>query len=80
MTTKKVESNSNSLEELKVQMAKMKEALENGEVEVKVNKTQVIREMLVEGMTIDMMVEKTGWARKSILDRVWLIEKRLGLR
>ena len=46
----------------------------------KINMTLKIKEMAIKEMTIDMMVEETGWQRKSILDRIWLIEKSLGLR
>ena len=66
--------------EAKERSAKLKEAMANGVIEAKVNKTEKIREMLLKDMTIDMMVEETGWNRKSILDRVWLIEKKLGIR
>ena len=57
----------------------MRKALEFGTIE-KVNMTEEIRRRLLRGQTIDEMQAKTGWNRKSILDRVWLIEKKLGIR
>ena len=57
----------------------MRAALEAGTVG-KVNMTEEIRTRLLKGQDIDTIQAETGWNRKSILDRVWLIEKRLGIR
>lgn len=74
--------------ELKVQAKKaeaekraeaMRKALEAGTVG-KVNMTEEIRTRLLKGQDIDTIQAETGWNRKSILDRVWLIEKKLGIR
>lgn len=72
-------------EELKVQEAKskalrIKEILENQNFETKVNKSQVIRELMFKGYTKDQIVEETGYSNKFVLDNVWRIEKSLGLR
>ena len=64
----------------KDRVAKIKEALIAKGEEKKINMTLRIKEMAMQDMTIDDMVEETGWNRKSILDRIWLIEKSLGLR
>ena len=74
-----------SAEELKVQEAKskalrIKEILENQNFETKVNKSQVIRELMFKGYTKDQIVEETGYSNKFVLDNVWRIEKSLGLR
>lgn len=58
----------------------MAEALAKLGAESKVNMTEKIKTMLLEGKTLDDMVKETGWARKAISDRIWLIEKRLGIR
>ena len=57
----------------------MRQALELGTVG-KVNMTEEIRTRLLKGQDIDTIQAETGWNRKSILDRVWLIEKKLGIR
>lgn len=59
---------------------RMNEALKNGNIESKVNMTEEIRTRLLKGQDIDQIQKETGWNRKSILDRVWLIEKKLGIR
>lgn len=74
-----------SAEELKRQEARskairIKEILENQNFETKVNKSQVIRELMFKGYTKDMIVEETGYSNKFVLDNVWRIEKSLGLR
>lgn len=58
----------------------MTEALAKLGAESKVNMTEKIKTMLLEGKTLDEIVKETGWARKAISDRIWLIEKRLGIR
>ncbi len=58
----------------------IKEALILKGEDAKINMTLKIKEMAMKTMTIDMMVKETGWKRKSILDRIWNIEKSLGLR
>lgn len=57
----------------------MKKALELGAIG-KVNMTEEIRTRLLKGQDIDTIQTETGWNRKSILDRVWSIEKKLGIR
>jgi len=57
----------------------MKEMLEKGTIG-KVNMTEEIRTRLLKGQDIDTIQTETGWNRKSILDRVWLIEKKLRIR
>lgn len=58
----------------------MAEALAKLGADVKVNMTEKIKTLLLEGMSLDEIAEETGWERKAISDRIWLIEKRLGLR
>lgn len=58
----------------------MKIALEAGGMGAKVNMTEEIRTRLMSGQDINTIQAETGWNRKSILDRVWLIEKKLGIR
>lgn len=58
---------------------RMREAIGAGTM-AKENKMEVIRTKLMMGHTIDMIQEETGYGRKEILDRVWLIEKKLGIR
>lgn len=48
--------------------------------EVKENKSQVIRELMAQGLTKDEIVTKTGYSNKFVLDNMWRIEKSLGLR
>jgi chromosome segregation ATPase len=57
----------------------LKEAMANGQAS-KRNLTQEIRELMMDGKTVDEMVEILKVDRKSILDRRWLIEKKAGLR
>jgi chromosome segregation ATPase len=57
----------------------LKEAMANGQA-LKRNLTQEIRELMMDGKTVDEMVEILKVDRKSILDRRWLIEKKAGLR
>lgn len=44
------------------------------------NLTEAIKQMMLQGKTVDEMVVALGVERKAILDRRWLIEKRAGLR
>lgn len=67
-------------EEASNRAKKMAEALANAGSELQVNKTERIRTFLLAGKTIDEIQEETGYGRKEILDRVWLIEKKLGIR
>lgn len=60
--------------------AKLREAMEAKGLVAKVNKTQIIKEHLLAGRTIDEIVELEGYSRKEISDRTWQIEKALGLR
>lgn len=76
---------SSKKKELKAQEAqeraqRMKVVLEKAGAEITVNKTQKIKELLLEGKTTDEIVELTGFGRKEVLDRIWLIEKKLGIR
>lgn len=48
--------------------------------EVKENKSQVIRELMLTGCTKEQIVEKTGYSNKFVLDNMWRIEKAAGLR
>lgn len=79
------EEETSKKKELKAQEAReraqrMKVVLEKAGAEITVNKTQKIKELLLEGKTTDEIVELTGFGRKEILDRIWLIEKKLGIR
>lgn len=67
-------------EEAETRAKAIKEAMDAGLIKPKINKTELVREMLKEGLTISEMTERTGWKRKFILDNVWRIEKALGLR
>lgn len=58
----------------------MAEALAKLGQDAKVNMTEKIKTMLLDGKTLDDIAAETGWTRKSISDRIWLIEKRLGIR
>lgn len=66
--------------EAEARAKKMAEALKAGGAETKVNMTEEIRTRLLNGQDIDTIQKETGWNRKSILDRVWLIEKKLSIR
>ena len=58
----------------------MAEALAKLGQDAKVNMTEKIKTMLLDGKSLDDIAAETGWTRKSISDRIWLIEKRLGIR
>lgn len=58
---------------------KMRELLAN-KPEVKENKSQVIRELMLKGYTKDQIVKETNYTNKFVLDNMWRIEKSLGLR
>lgn len=58
---------------------KMKELLAS-KPEVKENKSQVIRELMLKGFTKDQIVKETNYTNKFVLDNIWRIEKSLGLR
>ena len=49
-------------------------------VEPKVNKTQEVKILLLQGLDNKAIAEATGYSAKFILDTVWRIEKSLGLR
>ena len=71
--------------ELKVQEAKerakaLAESLKAQGQGAKRNLTEEIRQAMLEGKTVDQMVQELGVERKAILDRRWLIEKKAGLR
>jgi len=66
--------------EAKDRATKMAEALAKLEQDAKVNMTEKIKTMLLDGKSLDDIAVETGWTRKSISDRIWLIEKRLGIR
>lgn len=72
--------------EMKTQEAKnrsimLAESLKNQSKEEKRNLTAEIRNLMLEGKTVDeMMTILDITVRKDILDRRWLIEKRAGLR
>lgn len=59
---------------------KMADALAKLGSEITVNKTQTIKTLLLEGKSLDEIVKSTSWSRKEISDRIWLIEKKLGIR
>jgi F0F1-type ATP synthase membrane subunit b/b' len=66
--------------EAKEKAEKLAKFLKSQENKPKRNLTQEIRDLMVQGKTVDEMVEILNVPRKSILDRKWLIEKSLGLR
>jgi F0F1-type ATP synthase membrane subunit b/b' len=57
----------------------LKETMAKGQTS-KRNLTQEVRELMMDGKTVDEMVEILKVGRKDILDRRWLIEKKAGLR
>lgn len=65
-------------EEARLRAERMRAMLSGSEV--KVNMTERIRQLLLQGKTTDEIQAETGYERKAILDRVWLIEKKLGIR
>ena len=62
-----------------IRAARIKEALAN-KTEKKVNKSEIIRNLILEGKTKDQIKEATGFDNKTVLDITWRIEKELGLR
>ncbi|MCK5017836.1 MAG: hypothetical protein KAS32_12305 [Candidatus Peribacteraceae bacterium] len=64
----------------KVKAEKLQEMMKNGKFEVKVNKSQIIREHMINGLTKEQIVTETGYTNKFVLDNMWRIEKSLGLR
>jgi len=71
--------------ELKIQEAKerakaLAESLKAQGQGAKRNLTEEIRQAMLEGKTVDQMVQDLKVERKAILDRRWLIEKKAGLR
>lgn len=62
-----------------IRAERIKKALEN-KIEKKVNKSEVIRKLILEGKTKDQIKEATGFDNKTVLDITWRIEKELGLR
>jgi len=71
--------------ELKIQEAKerakaLAESLKAQGQGTKRNLTEEIRQAMLEGKTVDQMVQDLKVERKAILDRRWLIEKKAGLR
>lgn len=71
--------------ELKAQEAKerakaLAESLKAQGQGAKRNLTEEVRQAMLEGKTVDQMVQELGVERKAILDRRWLIEKKAGLR
>lgn len=51
----------------------------NNEVVVKENKSQKVRELLLQGKSKAEMAELLGYDNKFLLDTIWRIEKALGL-
>lgn len=71
--------------ELKAQEAKerakrLAKALKSQGQGAKRNLTEEVRQAMLEGKTVDQMVQELDVERKAILDRRWLIEKKAGLR
>lgn len=62
-----------------IRAERIKKALEN-KVEKKVNKSEIIRKLILAGKTKDKIKEETGFDNKTVLDITWRIEKELGLR
>ena len=62
-----------------IRAEKIKKALEN-KIEKKVNKSEIVRSLILEGKTKDQIKEATGFDNKTVLDITWRIEKELGLR
>ena len=67
-------------QEAKERAKKLAKALKSQGQGSKRNLTEEVRQAMLEGKTIDQMVDELGVERKAILDRRWLIEKKAGLR
>jgi outer membrane murein-binding lipoprotein Lpp len=67
-------------QEAKERAKKLAKALKSQGQGAKRNLTEEVRQAMLEGKTVDQMVEELGVERKAILDRRWLIEKKAGLR
>lgn len=64
-------------ETAKLRAAKMKQLLDE---EPKVNKSEQIRRLLLEGKDRDQIAAELGYKKKFVSDNIWRIEKQLGLR
>lgn len=73
--SRKLEKQAKSLEKSE----KIKLLLLNNEVVVKENKSQKVRELLLQGKSKEEMKELLGYDNKFLLDTIWRIEKSLGL-
>lgn len=58
---------------------KLQKLMQDGVVVVKENKSQKVRELLMQGMSKEQIKEETGYDNKFLLDTIWRIEKSLGL-
>lgn len=67
-------------ETAKLRTEKLQELLLNGSVEIKENKSQKIRSLILDGKSKADIVILTGYSNKFCLDTIWRIEKELGLR
>lgn len=72
------------LEQKKIQQEerskRLQELMKEGKIEPKINKSEMIRKMILEGKSKEQIVEETGFTNKFVLDNMWRIEKQLGLR
>ena len=67
-------------QEAKERAKKLAKALKSQGQGAKRNLTEEVRQAMLEGKTVDQMVQELDVERKAILDRRWLIEKKAGLR
>jgi len=80
------------VKELKVEEAAIKEAAKEAAAKeraeklaglvfkAKVNKTQVIFDLMLKGCSREQMATETGYTSKFIADTIWGLEKKYGLR
>jgi len=66
--------------EAQAKATKLAEIIAKGGIEKKVNKSEVLLNMMLAGKDRAQMHEETGYTKKFIIDVVWRLEKQYGLR
>jgi len=66
--------------EAKAKASRLAEIMANGGIAKKVNKSEVLLGLMLQGKTRAQMEEETGYGKKFIIDVIWRLEKQYGLR